>query len=35
MSNSDDFNSVYFTFAKAMVATCAFSLIAYVLYLIS
>jgi hypothetical protein len=35
MSNSDDFNSVYLTLAKATIASCAISLAAYFLYLIS
>jgi hypothetical protein len=33
--SSDDSNSVYLIFAKAMIATCAIGLAAYVLYLIS
>jgi hypothetical protein len=35
VSNSDDFNSAYLTLAKAMIATCAIGLTAYVLYLVS
>jgi hypothetical protein len=31
MSSSDDFNSAYLTFAKAMIATCTIGVAAYVL----